>query len=581
MTDTPFTTFSFPVTGGTTNRTTPDRLIDEANVLDFGADPNDTITGIGNAAAFEAAFNASGGCIFVPAGTYKFTRGINLDVYGGNLGFSIRGIGDASHLTAAMDDFIINKVLRFTGDPASGRVIRNLKITNTNFSPPSPTTNITGFTFGSGAAYGGPGVASPTVVRIHAPAHGFTVGTSRLMNIAGVVNTGVSFNDLQGCYFDDADHFYFYFGESGDPGTYTSGGSYAPRAGCIALTSYFGGTVQNVSLSGYYGFFGPRDCTVDLIDVKAGGGLRYSGSVGLWTAGQSAIFGCDVTAYDIGLSLYGASACAITGGRFELNNVGMYLRGCSYITIDGVGFEHNAQAVQFLGNGWTSLNGLTIHGSTDGSLVSSAGLYFYGNNNHVSVNNCYMYGDYSVAGLQFDGLSDSRGLIFSNCRFSNGGGSGSFLNTSFPVNTVCPQWQSSLNMNGQAFSSTYADRPGSTYLLAGDYWIFTDCPATPVASCTTGSISTTTLTVGGTVSGMFGVGTILSGTGVTAGTRITALGTGIGGAGTYTVSASQTVGSTTITGSRVLLDSPIAGSGANTVLGRYDGTNWYVVCRAG
>jgi hypothetical protein len=68
------------------------------------------------------------------------------------------------------------------------------------------------------------------------------------------------------------------------------------------------------------------------------------------------------------------------------------------------------------------------------------------------------------------------------------------------------------------------------------------------ASSTASYISGTTLTVGGTVTGTFAVGMVLSGTGVTAGTTITALGTGTGGAGTYTVSASQTVSSTTITG---------------------------------
>jgi hypothetical protein len=68
------------------------------------------------------------------------------------------------------------------------------------------------------------------------------------------------------------------------------------------------------------------------------------------------------------------------------------------------------------------------------------------------------------------------------------------------------------------------------------------------ASGTASSISGTTLTVGGTVTGTFAVGMVLSGTGVTAGTTITALGTGTGGAGTYTVSASQTVSSTTIIG---------------------------------
>lgn len=65
----------------------------------------------------------------------------------------------------------------------------------------------------------------------------------------------------------------------------------------------------------------------------------------------------------------------------------------------------------------------------------------------------------------------------------------------------------------------------------------------------TGSISGTTLTV--TVADTNGVpidiGCTLSGSGVTAGTKVTAYGTGSGGTGTYTVSASQTVSSTTIT----------------------------------
>ena len=43
------------------------------------------------------------------------------------------------------------------------------------------------------------------------------------------------------------------------------------------------------------------------------------------------------------------------------------------------------------------------------------------------------------------------------------------------------------------------------------------------------------------------VGETLSGTGVTAGTTITAFGTGTGGAGTYSVSTSQTVKSEAMT----------------------------------
>jgi hypothetical protein len=63
----------------------------------------------------------------------------------------------------------------------------------------------------------------------------------------------------------------------------------------------------------------------------------------------------------------------------------------------------------------------------------------------------------------------------------------------------------------------------------------------------TGSISGTTLTAGAPTLGTIAVGQTYLGTGVTPGTYITALGTGTGGAGTYTVNFSQTVASTTMT----------------------------------
>lgn len=66
------------------------------------------------------------------------------------------------------------------------------------------------------------------------------------------------------------------------------------------------------------------------------------------------------------------------------------------------------------------------------------------------------------------------------------------------------------------------------------------------AAAVTGAISGTTLTVSAVSSGTLSVGQTISGSGVTAGTRIVALGTGSGGIGTYTVSASQTVASTSI-----------------------------------
>jgi len=69
----------------------------------------------------------------------------------------------------------------------------------------------------------------------------------------------------------------------------------------------------------------------------------------------------------------------------------------------------------------------------------------------------------------------------------------------------------------------------------------------PAGASFTGAISTTTLTVSAVASGTLAVGQPITGAGVTAGTYITALGTGTGNTGTYTVSASQTVTSESMT----------------------------------
>ena len=86
-----------------------------------------------------------------------------------------------------------------------------------------------------------------------------------------------------------------------------------------------------------------------------------------------------------------------------------------------------------------------------------------------------------------------------------------------------------------------------------------------VAFSGTGSISGTTLTITTTASGQLSVGSVLTGTGVTAGTYITALGTGSGGIGTYTVSASQTVASTVISGNSTNSSAITAGGRIATV----------------
>lgn len=92
------------------------------------------------------------------------------------------------------------------------------------------------------------------------------------------------------------------------------------------------------------------------------------------------------------------------------------------------------------------------------------------------------------------------------------------------------------------------DYSANTYVKTGANSIYGNVTNHLVASGTASSITGTVLTVGGTVTGTFLVGMYLTGTGVTAGTYITSLGTGSGGVGTYNISTSQSVVSTTITG---------------------------------
>lgn len=69
---------------------------------------------------------------------------------------------------------------------------------------------------------------------------------------------------------------------------------------------------------------------------------------------------------------------------------------------------------------------------------------------------------------------------------------------------------------------------------------------TVTAPSCTGSISGTILTISACANGVLNLVDSLQGTGIIPGTTITAFGTGTGGAGTYTVSYSQTVAATTI-----------------------------------
>lgn len=148
-------------------------------------------------------------------------------------------------------------------------------------------------------------------------------------------------------------------------------------------------------------------------------------------------------------------------------------------------------------------------------------------------------------------------------------------NTAFTGTTTFETISATGDISGRNFSSS-----GSISLSGMVYSSGTSQFKIPVGTTSeraggfngNGSISGTTLSISTVSTGALSVGSTISGTGVTAGTRITAFGTGTGGAGTYTVTPSQTVTST------VIVDAPVTGmirynSTLSTFEG-YSGTTW-------
>lgn len=127
---------------------------------------------------------------------------------------------------------------------------------------------------------------------------------------------------------------------------------------------------------------------------------------------------------------------------------------------------------------------------------------------------------------------------------------------------------------GNVLTSTAGSTVNATALVAGNQYSvlslgttdFTTVGAT--STSLTGSIAGTVLTV--TAGTGVAIGQIISGTGVTANTTITAFLTGSGSTGTYTVSASQTVASTTITA----LNPAFTATGVATGTGTAQVTTW-------
>jgi hypothetical protein len=161
-------------------------------------------------------------------------------------------------------------------------------------------------------------------------------------------------------------------------------------------------------------------------------------------------------------------------------------------------------------------------------------------------------------GGDFDGVEANFARLYSGLISGNfQGGNGVFNNlTGSSVNgSVFTGSGRQLNFPHGSFSSTLNQTDGNTATAYAMTYNTTDYSyGVSIGSHTatfTGSIATTTLTVTANSAGSILPGMIITGTGVSANTYIVTQLTGTaGGTGTYSVSVSQTVASTTLTGTR-------------------------------
>jgi hypothetical protein len=145
----------------------------------------------------------------------------------------------------------------------------------------------------------------------------------------------------------------------------------------------------------------------------------------------------------------------------------------------------------------------------------------------------------------YDGTTPSKELKFDL----------SAISASTVRTLTVPNASGRIQIEGQAIGNTTPAAGTFTTLAANNGTLTASAPVLSLSqtwnsgAVFTGSISGTVLTVTAVTSGTIEVGMVLTSSGIiTLDTRITALGTGTGGIGTYTISISQNRASATITG---------------------------------
>lgn len=207
----------------------------------------------------------------------------------------------------------------------------------------------------------------------------------------------------------------------------------------------------------------------------------------------------------------------------------------------------------------TLANGTTPTGGTTVTIPNGNTVFIYCDGTNIADGLNRINGELSVTGNGAFGGTGS--LVVPTGTSVQRAGTGIRYNTTFgqyegyDINTS--QWSSiGGGATGSAGNQIFYENDQvitANYTIPADKNASTTGPVTIDSIEVTGGIDNggglagTVLTVSAVTSGVIYIGAVISGTGISVGTTVTAFGSGTGGAGTYTVSISQLAVPTTIT----------------------------------
>lgn len=562
---TAFSSFAFAAAGAPALRTMPNRLAELKNVKDFGAVGDGVAIDTASIqAALDAAQNSQNGTVFFPPGTYLVDAPLTLSTNGNYPGYCLVGCGTSSVITGSVNGYLIDRnVNTYQGGTW---VVEKLKIINGH-----PT---------------GGGIRTGAAI-------GFDVSNCIITAYSGIlcaysptdVDTSALECTIKNCVIR--------------PQT-----NYASNSTGITATN--NSTLIDNDVSGFDVAVRLWGNAVNVVggryEVNYVGAQLGSMTVGSRTIEGGSILGASFESNLIAMNFDGngaaefiVSGCLINGfkGAAPYYNAGSSVPAAAMTCVgSGATFTGSIDATGILTAGVvtgtispaTSYAGVpqTPDYVTGAGVPSEVKISYQitGTEGKAGTYQCTgspLYGIYfriaggcTIAATKINVNATAAKAVsvqdagsrkynnFINCVASNS------LGTSWELSST-PNMAQFINCNTGAITYTYANLPSGGNVSEGDQYDISDANLLTVGAGSSSSITATTLTVGGTITGRFSIGDILSGTGVTAGTRITAYGTATGGAGTYTVSPSNSAtGTIAVTASNIPFGAPITTGGGST-----------------